>query len=266
MKTPVQPLTLLPLAVFATLATLPHPSCLSAAENDVPGRLSENQLREQGFTPLIEGDALDGWDVQPWHKGHWTVRDGMIDYDGKAEHKRFQKNSLWTSNEYGDLMLYAEWRLPAKPKMKPHPIVLYNGDFLLDEQGRRITRPRLDAGDSGLLFRGTLKCQANIWSQELGSGEINGYRVDKKMPPAVRRACIPLKKADRPLGEWNSFFITLEGDYMTVILNGEVVIDKATLPDLPPRGPIGLQHHGDPVQFRHLWVKDISPIAKSEQK
>jgi hypothetical protein len=153
--------------------------------------------------------------------------------------------------------MYAEWRLPETPRMKPQPIVLYNGDFLLDDAGKRITRPRLDAGDSGLMFRGTSKCQANIWSQELGSGEINGYRTDRKMPPEVRRACIPIKNADRPLGEWNAFLITLKGDQITVELNGQKVIDAVRLPNLPATGPIGLQHHGDPVQFRRLWVKKL---------
>jgi len=121
----------------------------------------------------------------------------------------------------------------------------------------RVTRPRLDAGDSGILMRGTLKCQANIWSQSLGSGEINGYRTDRSMPQEVRRACIPIRNADRPFGEWNAFEITLQGESMTVVLNGEKVIDAAHLPDLPERGPVGLQHHGDSVEFRNLWIKEL---------
>jgi hypothetical protein len=66
-----------------------------------------------------------------------------------------------------------------------------------------------------------------------------------------------MQVADRPLGEWNVFLITLKGDQMTVDLNGVRVIDAARLPALPARGPIGLQHHGDPVQFRELWVKPL---------
>jgi hypothetical protein len=223
----------------------------------IPGQMTTSQLRAGGFTPLLEGDSLSPWDMKPWHNGHWTMKDGLINYDGKAEGKKFQDNSLWTKKSHGDITMYAEWRLPEKPVMKPTPIVLYNGDFLMGDDGKRVTRPHLDAGDSGLMFRGTSKCQANIWSQELGSGEINGYRTDRKMPQKVRRACIPIKNADRPLGEWNAFLVTVKSDRMTVDLNGERVIDGAELPDLPKSGPIGLQHHGDPVQFRQLWVKSL---------
>ena len=228
-----------------------------AANAESPGVMSDRELREQRFMPLIDGTSLSAWSLEPWHERHWTLTDGVIHYDGKALHKQPDKKSLWTKQEYGNVKLYAEWRLPAKPRMKPQPIVLFNGDFLLNDAGQRITRPGLDAGDSGVLLRGTSKCQANIWSQELGSGEINGYRTDRKMPPDVRRACIPIKKADRPLGEWNVFLITMQGDRMTVDLNGEQVINAARLPDVPKTGPIGLQHHGDTVQFRRVWVKSL---------
>jgi hypothetical protein len=230
---------------------------LAAAEPDAAGRRSSDELKQHGFQPLFDGNTLAGWDVKPWHEGHWVARDGLIDYDGGVRRKRGQDPSLWTSGQFSDFVLYVEWRLPAEPEMKPQPIVLYNGDFLRDEKGARITRLRLDAGDSGILMRGTMKCQANIWSQELGSGEINGYRTDRNIPPEVRRACIPIKNADRPFGEWNLFEITLKGECITVVVNGHKVIDSARLPDLPQRGPIGLQHHGDPVQFRNLWIKEI---------
>jgi hypothetical protein len=227
-----------------------------AHAGDATGELSDEELVARGFASLVEGGSLAQWRVEPRHERHWTVRDGVVDYDGQGEHKRFQRNSLWTREDYADLELYVEWRLPSEPKLKPHPIVLYNGDFLLDDGGKRITRPRLDAGDSGILLRGVLKCQANIWSQELGSGEVNGYRTDPKIPQEIRRACIPIKRADRPLGEWNVFLVTLRDDRMQVQLNGEAVVDVA-LPDLPATGPIGLQHHGDPVQFRRIFVKRL---------
>jgi hypothetical protein len=251
----MQRLILIALLIVVTIA---FAGSALAEEEKIPGQMTADQLRAAGFKPLAEGDSLDQWNLKPGHKGHWTIKGGLINYDGKAKGK-FADNSLWTKKGYGDFEMYAEWRLPTKPKMKPTPIVLYNGDFLMEEDNpnKRVTRPHLDAGDSGLMFRGVLKCQANIWSQELGSGEVNGYRTDKKMPQTIRRACIPIKNADRPSGEWNVFLITLKGSKMTTELNGEKVIDTPDLPDLPKTGPIGLQHHGDPVQFRELWVKEL---------
>jgi len=222
-----------------------------------PVSLTVEQLKQKEFQPLFTGQSLEHWNVEPGHEGHWTVNKGLINYDGKAEQIKHFNKSLWTKKSYGDSQFYVEWKFASKPVIKPHPIVLWNGDFLRDEKGKRITRPRLDAGDSGILFRGILNCQANIWCQELGSGEINGYRVNSRLPQTLRRSCIPIHKADKPLGEWNAFLITLKENRMTVVLNGVQVLQSEPLPELPASGPIGLQHHGDPIQFRNIWVKEL---------
>jgi len=230
---------------------------VTAQEKSLLGFRTADDLRQAGFVSLFDGRTLDGWNVQAWHEGHWTVTDSVIDYDGQTKRHKGQDPNLWTSKSYGDFTLYVEWCLPCEPEMKPQPIVLYNGDFLMqvDNSKARETRLALDAGDSGILLRGVLKCQANIWSQSLGSGEINGYRTDRSLPQEIRRACIPIRNADRPLGEWNAFEITMKGETMTVVLNGQKVIDAAQLPGVPPTGPTGLQHHGDRVQFRNIFVK-----------
>jgi hypothetical protein len=232
---------------------------LAMAEEPAPnGFLSADSLRSEGFKPLFVGETLDGWKVDPGHRGHWVVRDGVIHYDGKAEQKKSFDKSLWTKRSFGELELYVEWCLSAEPKTKEHPIVLWNGDFLRDDEGKRMTRPYLDAGDSGIYFRGHFPCQANIWSQALGSGEINGYRTNQNLPVKLRQSCLPFFNADRPLGEWNAFRIRLQDDRMTVNLNGRPVLQSEPLPDLPASGPIGLQHHGDPLEFRNIWIKELS--------
>jgi hypothetical protein len=91
----------------------------------------------------------------------------------------------------------------------------------------------------------------------MGSGDINALHKDVALPAAIRRACLPAKRADAPFGQWNRFVITLRGDRVTVVLNGEKVIDQAELPGVPPHGPLGLQHHGDPVEFRNLFLKEL---------
>jgi hypothetical protein len=98
----------------------------------------------------------------------------------------------------------------------------------------------------------------NITCNTIGSGELYDYRVDKKMPPEVRSGAIPKVKADSPPGKWNRFVITLKKDRITVMLNGQTVIDNVQLPDIPARGPIGLQHHGDPVQFTNLFIRELA--------
>jgi len=35
------------------------------------------------------------------------------------------------------------------------------------------------------------------------------------------------------------------------------VITDAELPGVPARGPIGLQHHGDPIQFANIYIKEL---------
>ena len=92
--------------------------------------------------------------------------------------------------------------------------------------------------------------------------------MDDKMPPEVRRGVTPKVNADKNIGEWNTFKITMRANRMTVELNGIVVIENALLPDLPPSGPIGLQHHGSKqngewnsppslVQFKNIYIKEL---------
>jgi len=228
-----------------------------AEETPASGFLTTSQLQKKGFDPLFTGTDLSKWKLGEGHRGHWVAKGGLIDYDGKATAKKHVDRGLWTKKSYQDTELYVEWRFPDKPVIKPHPIVLWNGNFLRDEKGKRITRPHLDAGDSGILFRGILDCQANIWCQEMGSGEINGYRTNKSLGQILRRSCIPFEFGDNPLGEWNAFLITLKADRLKVELNGKLVLYSEKLPNLPESGSIGLQHHGDHIQFRNIWVKEI---------
>jgi len=88
-------------------------------------------------------------------------------------------------------------------------------------------------------------------------GSVYGYRTDKSMSPEVRAGVTPKKKADAPIGRWNRFIITMRGDRLSVNLNGETVIEDAQLPSVPERGPIALQHHGDPIEFANIFVKEI---------
>ena len=49
----------------------------------------------------------------------------------------------------------------------------------------------------------------------------------------------------------------LKGERVTVVLNGQTVIDKALLPGIAPAGPIALQYHGDQIEFANLFIKEL---------
>lgn len=125
------------------------------------------------------------------------------------------------------------------------------------QDGKYLEQELLDAGDSGVFVRGNTRSQVNIWSQPMGSGDINDYHKDERLSAELRRALLPKKKADAKFGQWNRFVVTMRGDRITVALNGETVIDRAELPGVPPRGPIGLQDHNDPVEFRNVFLKPL---------
>jgi hypothetical protein len=217
-----------------------------------------NEIAEEakGFVSLFTGIDLTGWRPEPGHQGHWQPRPGpnTLFYDGASEAR---DKHLWTAKEYGDFELICDWRLTGKPVKRKHPVILPSGDEATDEAGKVKEVEVEDAGDSGIYLRGSRKSGVNIWCWPIGSGEIYGYRSDRKLPAEVRRAATPRVRADNPPGKWNRFVITLRGDRLTVRLNGKTVIEDASLPGIPAKGPIGLQHHGDAIEFSNLFIREL---------
>ncbi len=197
----------------------------------------------RGFKALFNGKDLTGWKglVEIWERDvlspdqlaqkqeeanrkylpHWTVQNGVIHYDGKG-------NNLQTAKDYGDFELWVDWKIHPK-------------------------------GDSGIYLRGNPQVQ--IWDNPEGSG---GLYNNKNHPSK------PLKVADKPVGEWNHFRIIMRGDKVTVYLNDVLVVDHTPLENywakikpsekgkpLPARGPIELQHHGDQLWFKNIYIKEL---------
>ena len=224
------------------------------------------QRPKDEFVPLFNGRDLSGWKVPAGDNGHWKVVDGVIDYD--AESESADDKSLWTERAFGDFVLKVDWRIKATPYVNPSvPVIRHDGTHKKDAEGREI-RIAVPDSDSGVYLRGTNKAQVNIWCWPIGSGEVYGYRTDTSMPAAVRAGVTPLRNADRDIGAWNTFEITLRGNRLTVRLNGEQVLADAELPGLPARGPVALQHHGEKkngvwvappslVQFRNVEIREL---------
>lgn len=212
----------------------------SAAEDRAP-----DNTPPAGFTALFNGKDLTGWqaaipinlrdklspddraakqkeadaDVLP----HWTVKDGAIFHDGKRGKYAW---NLAAVKDYGNFELYVDWKIESK-------------------------------GDSGLYLRGNPQVQ--IWDGAINKGGSGGLFNNAKNPKD------PLVNADRPAGEWNTFWIRMVGDKATIKLNGKLVVDNTPLENywekgkpLPARGPIELQHHGDRLWFKNIYVKELT--------
>jgi hypothetical protein len=209
----------------------------------------------EGFTALFNGKDLEGWkglvpinqrkgtqeEMDKRQKAadakvlpHWTIVDGILIYDGKGD-------NLQSAKDYGDFELWVDWKIEKN-------------------------------GDSGIYLRG--QPQVQIWDSDnspgargedkhSGSGGLWNNPVPKGMD-SKSVGKMPLKNADKPLGEWNSFKIVMKGDKVTVHLNGELVVDDKALANYwekgkpcPATGPIELQHHGDKLWFKNIYVKEL---------
>ena len=249
----------------------PRPAPLACAAFLILAVLSAAHLAAAGdpppgFTSLFNGKDLTGWTVPAGDGGHWKVVDGVVDYD--AESAATGSKDLWSEREYGDFILRAEWRIKETPYVNPNvPIIRVDGTHKKGPDGKEIKLAVPDS-DSGIFLRGSSKAQVNIWCWPTGSGEVYGYRMDEKMATAVRAGVTPKANADKDVGQWNAFEITMKGDRLTVVLNGVTVLENAELPGIPARGKLALQHHGQKkdgvwtgppslVQFRNLAIKEL---------
>ncbi|MCC2670481.1 MAG: hypothetical protein K0Q72_2952, partial [Armatimonadetes bacterium] len=200
----------------------------------------------QGFKALFNGKDLTNWQglielpkrdkmspaerkaaqaqADELMRQHWSVENGVLIYDGKGQ-------SLQTVKDYANFEFYVDWKILPK-------------------------------GDSGIYLRGNPQVQ--IWDPTgpalangkfIGSG---GLYNNQKNPSK------PIVVADKPVGEWNTFYIKMVGDRVTVKLNGQTVVDDTPLENfwergkpLPTTGPLELQHHGNRLEFRNIYVKTL---------
>lgn len=220
--------------------------------------LDGKPLADMGFRALIRGESAEGWGMLPGHAGHWVFANGLVNYDGKSIEK---DKCLWTDEAFCDFILVADVRLTRKPEMAKSTVVLPNGDNAKNPDGTKREVEVLYNGDTGIYLRGDSKNQVNIGNRYIGSGEIYGFRVDEKLPASVRAGATPRVRADNPPGSWNRFVITMQGDRVTVVLNGKKVIDRAELPGIAACGKIALQDdHADHniFQFANLYIKKLN--------
>lgn len=190
---------------------------------------------------LFDGSKSDAWVSVKGGESPWEVRDGVM--IAKA-------SDIRTKEEFGAVQIHFEWRLPADRKV--------NGQT---------------GGNSGCFLMGMYEVQV-LQSH-------NNPTYPDGQAAALYGQLPPLVNATSPQGEWNSYEITFippvyEGEKVVtpakvtvihngvVVQNGESFIGTTTHRKLanypakhPETGPIRLQFHGDPMEFRNIWVRPL---------
>ena len=214
-------------AVYAYLAKDPVEGFVSHFNGrDLAGwkGLVENPIAREKMTPLELAEKQKAAD-QRMHE-NWRVENGLLAYFGNGF------DNICTVEQYRDFEMLVDWRL--------------------DPTGKE--------PDAGIYLRGTPQVQ--IWDiarvnvgAQVGSGGLYNNQKNRSTPLCV---------ADNPLGEWNSFYIKMVGDRVTVRLNGILVVDAVPLENywdrtrpIFPIEQIELQAHGSKVYYRDIYIRRL---------
>ena len=231
----------------------PKPVKVEVAANGVP---SDAIVLFDGTKESFEKN----WQSEKGGSPTWKCEDGM--FSSKAG---WGLGSVRTKAEFGDCQLHIEYMHPADTKSLGGPQMRGNsGVFLMGSQyGYEVQV--LESYFTSLEMEGKDGYVDNYADGQAGS-------VYAENPPMVN----PQRKP----GEWQVYDIvfhqpTWDGDKLlhpgsiTVFFNGVLVQDhwemegqtthcrRRPLKPHPKKGPLLLQDHGCPVNFRNIWIREL---------
>jgi putative membrane-bound dehydrogenase-like protein len=235
--------------VDATGITERRASKLSLMPEDISRGLSPQQLADlcaflqhDPSAPPVLGPAQELWngrDLAGWvgvpDASAWSVRDAdgapVLHTDGQPI------GYVRTEQTFTSFELTVEWRFPDPS----HP---GNSGVLLrvqppDQVWPRSLEAQLNSGDAGDIWN------IGDFAADLDPARTEGRRTMKLLP-----------SSERPLGEWNTYRITLRDGDLTLEVNGQVQNRARWCEELA--GSIALQSEGAPIEFRRVMVREIA--------
>ena len=204
---------------------------------------------EEGFVPLFNGKDLDGWSDM---KHVYKAEDGMIVFEGGKD----VFGNLFYHRPFTNFVARFEF------KMKYHG----NNGF-----GVRAGQECFDGGalvggykaERDAAYNGMeIQILDNICgrNRKLKSWQFHG---------SIYGVVAAQHGAAKPLGEWNCEEVTVDGDNVTVVLNGKTILacsieDVEKTPDGLPHpglhnksGYIGFLGHTEPTWIRNVRIKEL---------
>ena len=193
------------------------------------------QESDESFKSLFDGKSLAGW--------HGDT-EGYVVENGAIVCVPEKGGFLYTDQEYGDFVLRFEFKLTPGAN---------NG------LGIR-TPPDANPAYAGMELQILDDTAAKY--KDLQPWQYHGsvYGV------------VPAKRGHlKPVGEWNSQEVRLDGKQITVVLNGETIVDADLKKASSPRTVDGKEHpglerengylalcgHGSRVEFRNFRIKEL---------
>lgn len=185
----------------------------------------------EGWIALFDGKTLNGWTVLGENPSAWQVHDGIL------ERVTAGSRGLRTIDRYGNFVLRWEWTLPR-------------------------------GGNNGVHLRAPRSARASRIGMEYQMLGDYGKEPDKNSTGSIYDVEPPSVNAVKPLGEWNTSEVTLDGDHLMYVLNGVVVQDRnlyehEELKVRLRRGFIVLTEHNDGVMYRNVKIR---PLPTSDEQ
>ena len=198
------------------------------------------QSAEAGFTSLFDGKTLNGWTLIGGKGEGYTVKDGMIVCAKGGGGK------LLTEKEYSDFVLRFEFRMPPEGS----------------NNGLGIRTPK--EGDAA--YQGI---ELQILDEKAALAGKWGTLRESQYHGSVYDTIAAKKGAMKPAGEWNVQEVTAKGRQITVVLNGQTILDASLDSVKDPEvlkkhpglartsGHIGFLGHNDYIEFRNIRIKEL---------